>query len=135
MKDLKEKGIANIDYVIATLIFMAGSVAVLALYYNIYISMAKIKIEETIIGYVTEICEMIDLESYENVDSEDEINSLIQRANIPSQYRVYCSGIEHYNNYNSGDDRDVVERISINISYDIERYHREYTISKVKIKE
>ena len=135
MKDFKEKGIANIDYVIATLIFLAGSVAVLALYYNIYVSVAKIKIEETIIGYVTEICEMIDLENYENVNSEEEIEELIAKANIPTVYSVYCSGIEHYNNYNSGDDRDIIERISININYDIEGTNRLYTISKVKIKE
>lgn len=142
MKNLKEKGIANIDYVVASLVFMAGSVAVLALYYNIYVSMAKLKVEETAIGYVTEICEMIDLVNYEYVCTPESVNDIIQDLKDLNNgtegmgdIDINCVSIDHYNNYAPGDDRDVVMRININVNYSIDGNEREYTISKVKVKE
>lgn len=133
MKIRSEKGITNIDYVVAIIIFMIGSVAVLGLYYNMYKTMSKIKIDETIIGYITEICEDIDLENYRDVDTEEEINQIIRSANIPEQYLVECIGIEKQNDTNEA--LDVVQKINIKVSYSYGDSNREYVIKKVKVKE
>ena len=133
MKIRSEKGITNIDYVVAIIIFMIGSVAVLGLYYNMYKTMSKIKIDETIIGYITEICEDIDLENYGDVDTEEEINQIIRSANIPEQYLVECIGIEKQNDTNEA--LDVVQKINIKVSYSYGDSNREYVIKKVKVKE
>lgn len=133
MKIRSEKGITNIDYVVAIIIFMIGSVAVLGLYYNMYKTMSKIKIDETIIGYITEICEDIDLENYRDVDTEEEINEIIRSANIPEQYLVECIGIEKQNDTNEA--LDVVQKINIKVSYSYGDSNREYVIKKVKVKE
>lgn len=135
MKIRSEKGVTNLDYVIAILIFISGSVAALGLYLSIYTSMAKIKINETIVGYITEICETIDLEVYNTVDTKAEINTLIGRANIPPQYKVECIGIDKYNGATEGEENDVIEKINIKVNYEIDGNDREYIISKVKVKE
>ena len=135
MNKKKEKGIINIDYVVAIIIFVAGSVAVLGLYYNIYLSISKIRVDQRIIAHITEICEMIDLQNFENVDTVEEVDSIIESAEIPENYYVKCIGIENYNNYAQGDERNCVERVNLLVSYSIDGYEREYTVSKVKIKE
>ena len=72
MRIKNENGIVNIDYVTSIIILILGSVAVLTMYLGIYKTMAKTKIDEAIIGYVTEICETIDLNNYEDVDTKEE---------------------------------------------------------------
>lgn len=135
MKIKNEKGITNIDYVIAIIVFISGAIAALGLYLSVYTNMAKIKVNETIIGYITEICEAIDLESYENVNTQAKINTLIGSVNIPSQYNVQCIGIEKYKDSIAGDENDIIEKVNIKVNYEIAGNEREYLISKVKVKE
>ncbi|MBR3134021.1 MAG: hypothetical protein IKG56_00990 [Clostridia bacterium] len=135
MKINKEKGIANVDYVVALIVFLLGSVAVLGLYLNVYKTMSKIKIDETIIGYMTEICETIDLENYETVDSKDKVQALVDSVAIPNQYKVECSSVDKYNNAREGEEQDIIEKINFRISYKIDDMQREYILSKVKVKE
>ena len=135
MNAVKEKGIANIDYVVAIIVFILGSIAALGLYYSVYLSMAKIKVNETIIGYVTEICEIIDLESYESVNNQTKINTIINNCNIPEQYSVVCTSVEKFNNAIEGDEHDIIEKVNLRVNYELAGTQREYLISKVKVKE
>ena len=113
---------------------MLGSIAVLAMYLGIYKTMAKTKIDEAIIGYVTEICETIDLRNYEDVDTKEEINQLIQTVKIPSNYNVVCENIIKYAEENSSN-QDVVEKVNLRIKYTVDNTERDFTISKMKVKE
>ena len=134
MKLKNEKGVINIDYATAIIILMLGSIAVLAMYLGIYKTMAKTKIDEAIIGYVTEICETIDLRNYEDVDTKEEINQLIQTVKIPSNYNVVCENIIKYAEENSSN-QDVVEKVNLRIKYTVDNTERDFTISKMKVKE
>lgn len=135
MKIRSEKGVIGTDYVLAIIIFVIGSVAVMGLYLSIYMNMAKIKIDETIIGYITEVCEQIDLLNYEEVDTQSEINDMISQMDIPLQYSVVCDSIEKFDNTENSENIDIVQRINIRINYTVDNIERNYLISKLKVKE
>lgn len=133
MKKNTEKGVMNIDYITSIVVFMIGSVAILSLYVITYKNMAKIKVDETIIGYITEICENIDLVNYNNVDTTAEVDQLISMIDIPNQYNVRCDSIEKYSDNN--DELDLVFKINLRVSYSFDGLDRDYVISKTKVKE
>lgn len=133
MKNKNESGVINIDYITAIIVFMISSVAILALYVGTYKAMSKIKVDETIIGYITEICENIDLVNYNNVSTQTGVNQLIDEIDIPEQYNVTCESIEKYSN--NTDNLDLVLKINLRVKYSFEGLNRDYVISKVKVKE
>ena len=93
------------DYMIAIVIFMIGAVTVSYLYINIYKLSAKVKIDEAVIGYITEICEQIDLTSYENVSKVEQVNEIINNTlkNTPTKdlVTIECTEIEKYDEMNN----------------------------------
>lgn len=134
MKRNNEKGIINVDYITAIIVFMISSVAILALYISVYKNMSKIKVDETIIGYITEICENIDLVNYSNVDTQEKVNSLINEIEIPEQYSVLCESVEKYADEDNNS-LDLVCKINLRVNYSFDSLNRNYVISKVKVKE
>lgn len=134
MKIKSEEGITGIDLTTALIIFIIGSVSVLNLYYQIYTLTVKTKIESTIIGYMTEICEEIDLRNYEDVDTPQDIQSnVIDKAKVPEQYKIKTT-VDKYNEDNS-EAEDIVERINFLIEYKVGNSNNSYTISKIKVRE
>lgn len=122
------------DLTTAITIFVIGSLAVLSLYYQIYVLAAETKIESTIVAYMTEICEEIDLLNYEDVDTEEEIKSnVIDKVKVPEQYKITTT-VDKYIDENSSA-QDLVERISFKIEYTVANSKNSYTISKIKVKE
>lgn len=134
----KENGVTNADMVIGMIIFIIGAATILTLYLQIYKLTSKIKIDQTAIGYITEICEQIDLNNYEDITVEN-VNTIISNAKIPSNYEITCSNIENYSsNYKdeTGNDiPDVVKKVFINVKYNFDNYSRNYQVSKIKVKE
>ena len=142
-----ERGeIALNDYMIAIAIFMIGAVTVSYLYINIYKLSAKVKIDEAVIGYITEICEQIDLTSYENV-SKDQVNVIINNTlkNTPIKdlikkdlIKIECTEVEKFDEANKTEYKNYVERIHLKIKIKYESLNkntREYYINKIKVKE
>lgn len=140
-----ERGeIALNDYMIAIAIFMIGAVTVSYLYINIYKLSAKVKIDEAVIGYITEICEQIDLTSYENV-SKDQVNVIINNTlkNTPIKdlikkdlIKIECTEVEKFDEANKTEYKNYVERIHLIIIYkSLNKNNREYHINKIKVKE
>ena len=127
-----ERGeVALNDYMIAIVIFMIGAVTVSYLYINIYKLSAKVKIDEAVIGYVTEICEQIDLTPYENVSKVEQVNEIINNTlkNTPVKdlVTIECTEVEK---------SDYVERIHLRIRYEsLNKNIRDYYINKIKVKE
>jgi len=134
-----EKGeVALNDYMIAIVLFMLGATMVSYMYLQIYKLSAKVKIDEAIIGYVTEICEQIDMENYENVSTVEQVNNVINKTlkNTPIKdlVEIKCTEVEKFSEkYNVN---DYVERIHLTIKYtSLNQNARNYTINKLKVKE
>lgn len=136
-----ERGEAALnDYMIAIVIFMIGAVTVSYLYINIYKLSAKVKIDEAVIGYVTEICEQIDLTPYENVSKVEQVNEIINNTlkNTPVKdlVTIECTEVEKFNEINNTNYSDYVERIHLRIRYEsLNKNIRDYYINKIKVKE
>lgn len=136
-----ERGEAALnDYMIAIVIFMIGAVTVSYLYINIYKLSAKVKIDEAVIGYVTEICEQIDLTPYENVSKVEQVNEIINNTlkNTPIKdlVTIECTEVEKFNEINNTNYSDYVERIHLRIRYEsLNKNIRDYYINKIKVKE
>ena len=136
-----ERGEAALnDYMIAIVIFMIGAVTVSYLYINIYKLSAKVKIDEAVIGYVTEICEQIDLTPYENVSKVEQVNEIINNTlkNTPVKdlVTIECTEVEKFNEINNTNYSDCVERIHLRIRYEsLNKNIRDYYINKIKVKE
>ena len=94
--------------------------------------MVKLKVNQVMIGYITEICEEIDAENYTDL-TQERVNKIISACNIPRQYSV-TSSITKYTSINKSA-KDVVEKININVSYKVGNQNMKYTVYKVKIKE
>lgn len=136
-----ERGEAALnDYMIAIVIFMIGAVTVSYLYINIYKLSAKVKIDEAVIGYITEICEQIDLTPYENVSKVEQVNEIINNTlkNTPIKdlVTIECTEVEKFNELNNSNYSDYVERIHLRIRYEsLNKNIRDYYINKIKVKE
>ncbi len=129
-----EKGILQIDFATAFLIFALSSALILTMYYNIYVIMTRIKVNEALIGYVTEICEEIDLENYDDITT-DRVNEIIKATNIPKEYNLKLNSISKYSDTDSNINEDVVEKLNFTANYEIAGKEQKYSINKVKIKE
>ena len=138
-----ERGeVALNDYMIAIAIFMIGAVTVSYLYINIYKLSAKVKIDEAVIGYITEICEQIDLTHYEDVSEVKQVNEIINNTlkNTPIKdlITIECTEVEKFDEANKTEYKNYVERIHLKIKYKYESLNkntREYYINKIKVKE
>ena len=138
-----ERGeVALNDYMIAIVIFMIGAVTVSYLYINIYKLSAKVKIDEAVIGYITEICEQIDLTPYEDVSEVKDVNKIINNTlkNTPIKdlIKIECTEVEKFDEANKTEYKNYVERIHLKIKYKYESLNkntREYYINKIKVKE
>lgn len=139
-----ERGeVALNDYMIAIAIFMIGAVTVSYLYINIYKLSAKVKIDEAVIGYITEICEQIDLISYKNVSTVEQvndeiINNTLKNTPIKDLVKIECTEVEKFDEANTTEYKNYVERIHLKIIIKYESLNkntREYYINKIKVKE
>lgn len=131
-KRKNEKGVLEIDFATGMILFMISSAAIITMYANIYTLMVKLKVNQVMIGYITEICEEIDAENYTDL-TQDRVNKIISSCNIPRQYSV-TSSITKYTSINKSA-KDVVEKINIDVSYKVGNQNMKYTVYKVKIKE
>lgn len=138
MKVKNERGITTADFVMGMVIFIIGATAILQLYLQIYKFTARVKINDTILGYVTEICEQIDLVNYDDITVEN-VQKMITNAKIPSNFTVNCLGVEKYSDdfkdANEKEIPDIVEKVYLNVSYKFDNKDRNYEITKLKVKE
>ena len=138
-----ERGeVALNDYMIAIAIFMIGAVTVSYLYINIYKLSAKVKIDEAVIGYITEICEQIDLTPYGDVSEvkyvNEIINNTLKNTPIKDLITIECTEVEKFDEANKTEYKNYVERIHLKIIIKYESLNkntREYYINKIKVKE
>ena len=134
-----ERGeVALNDYMIAIMIFMMSAAMVSYMYLKIYKLSSKIKIDEAVIGYITEICEQIDLKNYEDISTVGQVNEIINNTleNTPIEglVQIECTDVEKFSEkYNV---KDYVEKIHLNVKYKtINENARDFEVNKLKVKE
>ena len=139
MKNKKESGMTSMDIISGIIIFMISTTVVLSLYYQIYITTAEIKIHQAAIGYITEIFEKIDLESYENVTKE-KVESMIKETKMDEYFSkekndstIECSLINYHDA--SGVSKDLVKKINITVTYTVAGNTTKLPMNKIKVRE
>ncbi len=143
MKLQNEKGVVGADVVVGIIIFIIGTVSALMLYTNMYSVVKKIKINEELIGCITDIFERVDNELYEDINDE-EMQEIIKASNIPEAFIIECT-ITNYKDTvedkraqagTTGEEvEDLVKRVTLNVKYSIDNIDRDYTISRIKVRE
>ena len=138
-----ERGITGIDTVTAIIIFALGSVAILFIYLNIYKIVSLIEANEIIIGYATEIMEEIDKEDYDNVN-EHKMNQIIAGLKLSDMFQVDYTITKYQDEVanrrtetgTQGEEvSDLVKRVTVTFKYSLLESNRNYTISRVKVRE
>lgn len=143
MNSRNEKGVVGADVVVGILIFLIGSVSALFLYSNMYTIITQLKINEEIIGCITDIFEKVDDELYEDID-EQGMQEIITAANVPEEFDIQFTITNYKDTVDSkradagttGEEvEDLVKRVTLNVKYSIDKIDRNYTISRIKVKE
>ncbi len=128
----KENGITGIDITISIIIFIMGAAVIFNLYQKLYEISVEYKANEIIIGYLTEICEEIDYENYDNI-TQDRVNEIIKLAEIPSQYKITYT-IKNYKEENAKAEDDV-KKVIMKVEYNIGNQNRNFIFPKTKVRE
>lgn len=131
MKEKNEKGVTMPDIVLSLMILIIGVSTIFTIYMRIFQLVTEMQVNNAIIGYVTEICETIDLKDYDNITIEN-VNTIIEKVlednNLSSDYlTIICNDVREQS--------DNIKKVTIDINYTINNHTREYQFYKTKIKE
>ena len=123
------------DITTGVLIFVLFTSVIFTLYLQIYKQSSIVKIHQDVMGYAIQICEDIDLQSYENTeDLEAYKEDIISRINFPEDRYVLNLQQEKYIESNQKAE-DIVKKIIVNISYTFDNEERSIELKKLKVKE
>ena len=131
MKEKKEKGVTMPDIVLSLMILLIGASTIFTIYTKIFQLVTEMQVNNAVMGYVTEICETIDLNDYkyitiENVDKI--IEKVLEDNDLSDDYlTIKCINIQQ--------ETSDIKKVSIDIRYTINNHTREYQLNKTKIKE
>ena len=130
-----EKAATALDITTGVLIFVLFTYVIFTLYLQIYKQSSIVKIHQDVMGYAIQICEDIDLQSYENTeDLEAYKEDIISRINFPEDRYVLNLQQEKYIESNQKAE-DIVKKIIVNISYTFDNEERSIELKKLKVKE
>ena len=140
MKIKHEKGATGIDVVTGLIIFILSSVAVVNLYYQIYVTAVSIKVHEVAIGCITEIFEKIDLENYDAITNE-RVGQMIDEADMNDYFNESKNkshveySVSKLSEETGGAAEDIIKTINITVVYTISGNQVTYPINKIKVRE
>lgn len=131
MKKKKESGIVVIDAVIATMAIMAFSILILSLIRNNIMENVKLKKETLAMIYITEIFENIAIEDYDNI-TEENISALVPQI-VRNSYEV---DFKVENNFPEIiDAENIIKKITIKLSFEVNGKNYNCSMQRMKIKE
>ena len=142
-----EKGVVGADAVVGIIVFLIGSVMILFLYANMHSIITQIKVNEEIIGCITDIFEKVDDELYDNIDDE-KMQEIITTANVPELFEIKYT-ITSYTDVitekraeaeigtvtSNEEIEDLVKRVTLNVKYSVNKVPRDFTIGRIKVRE
>lgn len=138
-----ERGITGIDTVTGIIIFVLGSAAILFIYLNMYKLITIMQINEEVIGYATEILEKVDREDYDNIN-DDKMSEIINTLNISDTIQINYTITKYVDEVTESRQQtgiqgeevtDLVKRVTLNFKYSLVEIDRNFTISRVKVRE
>lgn len=130
-----EKAATALDITTGVLVFVLFTSVIFTLYLQIYKQSSIVKIHQDVMGYAIQICEDIDLQSYEDTeDLEAYKEDIMGRINFPEDRYVLNLQQEKYIESNQKAE-DIVKKIIVNISYTFDNEERSIEIKKLKVKE
>lgn len=130
MKVKKEKGLVGVDIVVAVLALMIFSSLIFIMIFNNVAENIKLKKESLAMIYITEIFEDIGRRPYSNITKSS------VEGNISADIKdVYDINVEVQNIYYSGHIEDIVKRITVTLSYQVNGETYSVTMKRIKAKE
>lgn len=143
MKVKQEKGFTVIDVTIAIIAITVFSTLIVTLIYNNYLENIKLKKETLAMIYITEIFENVGIESYENLENgnyEDVVNNYynnnikkLMPLDIIGKYKIDLSITEPFNNVEEKE--NIMKKISVTLTYQINDKKYSCSMERIKIKE
>ncbi len=140
MKINSEKGVTGIDVATGLIIFIISSVAIVNLYYQIYVNAVTIKIHEVAVGCITDVFEKIDLENYDSI-TEEKVGQMISEAGMNDYFNETKNkshveySLSKYSDETGGFAEDIIKKINITVVYTISGKQVTFPINKIKIRE
>lgn len=131
MKKKKESGIVVIDAVIATMAIMAFSILILSLIRNNIMENVKLKKETLAMIYITEIFENIAIEDYVNI-TEENISALVPEI-VRNSYEVDLKVEDNFAEII--DAENIIKKITIKLSFEVNGKNYNCSMQRMKIKE
>ncbi len=130
-----QKGATGIDVATGAIIFMLFTSTIFTLYLQIFKQSSLVKIHEEAMGYIIEICEDIDMQTYQTTENLETYKQLvISQINFPvDKYDLVLTQEKYIDTDTSA--TDLVKRIKINVKYNFDNKEREIQINKIKVKE
>ena len=128
----QEKGFTMQDLIIAIGIILLIGGTISSIYLSIYSIQSDTKLDAIATLYAIQITEYIDKISYEEVTNEIDIDAIKQKFNISNGFKV---GVNVTNYEKDGENLDIVKKVKIELSYNIENKDRKIVFNRLKIKE
>lgn len=127
-KLLDNKGITGIDLTIAIIVLSIFAGLIVTLMSNIYINSIEIQKSANAMAYATIVLEKVDEKSFNEID-ENFVNTLINNGeiDIDSSYTINFS--------TEVIEENLLKKVVVNVSYDVNGVQRLIKINKLKIKE
>lgn len=130
-----EKGASALDISTGILVFVLFTSLILTLYLQIYKQSSIIKIHQDAMGYIIQICEDIDLQTYESTeDLEQYKKDIVSKINFPTDRYELILQQEKYIELHP-EAEDIVKKIIVDVSYNFDGEERKIEIKKIKVKE
>ncbi len=130
-----EKAATGLDITTGALVFVLFTTLIFTLYLQIFKQSSIVKIHQDALGYIIQICENIDMESYETTENIEQYkDNIIDEINFPiDRYNLDLS-VEKYTDIHP-EAQDIVKRIKVSVSYVFDGEERKIEINKIKVKE
>lgn len=123
----KENGIAGVDIIIAIIAVMIFSTLILTLITNNAKESVKSAKETIAMIYMTEFFENISIAGYDEI-TQDNINKFIPEG-VEGNYQVQIN-VED----NIYGDEDIIKKIQLTLTYEINNRTYEYSMEKLKVR-
>ena len=130
-----EKAATGLDITTGALVFVLFTTLIFTLYLQIFKQSSIVKIHQDALGYIIQICENIDMESYETTENIEQYkDNIIDEINFPiDRYNLDLSVEKYTDIYPEA--QDIVKRIKVSVSYVFDGEERKIEINKIKVKE
>lgn len=139
----KENGLAGIDIIIATIALMLFSTLIVSMMYSNVMENVKLKKETLAMIYITEIFENIGIEDYSNLENgsyenigensyADVIENIVPEE-AKDEYQIDILITDELENV--AENEDIMKKIEVTLTYEINNKKYTYSMERMKVKE